>query len=393
MPDRTPGSAGQGEGPPRVLIAIAGRQHADQLAAALLEAGADATLFHTRPIRPELREVLAGHNRWRPLRAVAERFADRLLPDARAKRFAYDCYMGFDRSVAPMVLRARPEAVIGYENGALAIFRAAKKAGVPTILDAASVHHDLQQEAGIVDAGTEFRKLVDRRKDAEIALADHILTCSTLARDSYIAAGVAPERVHTVHLGFEPGIFTPVPDEARAGPLRLVFVGRFTRTKGADIFAEAIERLAESDVPFELRMAADTNVSHDDSLARLARQGEALGKLPFERLPDLYRWADALVLPSRFDSFGLVVLEALACGLPVIVSDRVGAKDFVEDGVNGWIVPAGDAAALAGKLEALARDPAPLRAMRPAALASAKGAEWAQYRRRAAETVGGILGW
>jgi hypothetical protein len=189
MSDRASGSAGQGEGPPRVLIAIAGRQHADQLTAALVEAGADATLFHTRPIRPELRAVLAGRNRFRPLRAIAEKIAERLLPDVRAKRFAYGCYMGFDRSVAPAVAPARPDAVIGYENGALAIFQAARKAGIPAILDAASVHHDLQQEAGIVDAGTDFRELVDRRKDAEIALADHILTCSTLARDSYIAAG------------------------------------------------------------------------------------------------------------------------------------------------------------------------------------------------------------
>lgn len=383
---------GGGQGP-RVLIAIAGRQHADQLAAALVEAGADATLFHTRPVRAELRAALAGRSRWRPLRALAEHIAARLLPDQRAKRFAYGMYIGFDRAVAPLVGRARPDAVIGYENGTLATFQAAKRHGIPTILDAASVHHDLQAEAGLVDAGTPFRAFVDARKDAEIALADHILTCSTLARDSYIAAGVPADRVHTVPLGFEPGMFTPGPEETRTGPLRLVFVGRYTRVKGADVLADALDLLAAKGAPFELRMAADPGVSNDGARERLEAHGQVLGKLQHDALPDLYRWADALVLPSRFDSFGLVILEALACGLPVIVSDRVGAKDFVEHGVNGLILPSGDAPALAAALEAFARDPGPLRAMRGAALASAKGAEWSHYRRRAAETVGRILGW
>jgi glycosyltransferase involved in cell wall biosynthesis len=394
MSGGTAGGAGEGGGQgPRVLIAIAGRQHADQLAAALAEAGADATLFHTRPVRAELRGRLAGRNRWRPLRAVAERVAAKILPDGLAKRFAYRMYMGFDRAVAPLVGRVRPDAVLGYENGARAIFEQAKRLGIPTILDAASVHHALQAEAGLVDAGTPFRAFVDARKDAEIALADHILTCSTLARDSYVAAGVPAARVHTVPLGFEPGMFGPGPDEARTGPLRLAFVGRYTRVKGADVLADALDTVAARGLAFELRMAADPGVSNDGARERLDAHGCSLGKLPHEELPGLYRWADALVLPSRFDSFGLVVLEALACGLPVIVSDRVGAKDFVEHGINGLILPSGDAGALADALAEHARDPGPLRAMRPAALASAKGAEWQHYRRRAAETVGHILGW
>jgi glycosyltransferase involved in cell wall biosynthesis len=310
-----------------------------------------------------------------------------------ARRFAYRMYTGFDRDRAPSVAKLRPDAVIGYEIGALRIFEQARKLGVPVILDAASVHHRLQAEAGLADEGSPLRDAMCRRKDAEIALADHIITCSTLARDSYVAAGVPDARVHRLSLGFEAGMFTPGPAEARTGPLRLAFVARYTRVKGADVLADALDALAAGGLDFELRMAADPEVSDDDCRARLAAHGEALGKLPQDRLPGLYRWADALVLPSRFDSFGLVVLEALACGLPVLVSDRVGAKDFVEDGVNGRIFPSGDANALAAMLAGYARDPSPLRAMRPAALASASGAEWPQYRRRAAETVGRILGW
>ena len=394
MSDGRAGSDGEsGRDRPRVLIAIAGRQHADQLAAALVEAGADVTIAHTRPIRPALRSLLKAHSRWRPLRALAERIAVRLLPDLAAKRFAYRMYMGFDRDAAPLVARLRPDAVIGYENGALAIFGEAKRLGIPVILDAASVHHGLQAEAGLIDEGTEFRAFVNRRKDAEIALVDHVLTCSTLARGSYVAAGVPADRVHAVPLGFERGLFSSEPAQARQGPLRLAFVGRFTRVKGADVLADALDAVAARGLAFELRAAADLAVSNDGMRDRLSAHGALLGKLPQEQLPDLSRWADALVLPSRFDSFGLVVLEALACGLPVIVSDRVGAKDFVEDGVNGRIFASEDSAALAAMLADYAREPAPLRAMRAAAIASADGAEWTHYRRRAAETVGRILGW
>ena len=80
------------------------------------------------------------------------------------------------------------------------------------------------------------------------------------------------------------------------------------------------------------------------------------GSRPWAELPAVYAAADLFVLPSRFEPWGAVVLEAMACGLPVIVSDKVGcAPDLVRPGENGWIVPAGDPDALAAALrEALA---------------------------------------
>jgi len=381
-----------GSGAPRILVATAGRQHADQLAAALVEAGADARLMHGAPIRTSLRGTLKGHASWDPRSTVANRIAARLFSDARGNHVVRAGEMAFDRSVARRLPRVRPDVVIGYENCALATFEAAKRLGIPVILDAASVHHRLQAEGGLSDAGTAFRAEVNARKDAEIALADHILTCSTLARDSYVAAGVPAERVHLVPLGFDPGIFTPEPRVAHDGPVRFVFVGRFTQVKGADLLADALDRLAAEDLHFECRIAADRNISDPGLIARLEPHAELLGKLPHAALPELYRWADALVMPSRFDSFGLVVPEALACGLPTLVSDRVGARDLVRPGANGAIFPASDPEALAALLAGHARDPAPLRAMRPAAEASVEGAEWESYRRRAAATVLGLIG-
>jgi len=103
------------------------------------------------------------------------------------------------------------------------------------------------------------------------------------------------------------------------------------------------------------------------------------------------RRADCLVLPSRNDSYGMVVAEALACGLPVLVSDMVGAGELVTTGRNGWIVPAGDAAALAERMAWCVRHVATVRGMREQCRASAAAATWPAYHRRLAELLRAIL--
>jgi glycosyltransferase involved in cell wall biosynthesis len=104
-----------------------------------------------------------------------------------------------------------------------------------------------------------------------------------------------------------------------------------------------------------------------ESLARelgLAERVRFAGTRPWRELPAMYALADLLVLPSRFETWGAVVNEALAVGLPVIVSDQVGcAPDLVRPGENGWIVPVGDVDALAAVLSDALADPVRLAAM------------------------------
>jgi glycosyltransferase involved in cell wall biosynthesis len=107
-----------------------------------------------------------------------------------------------------------------------------------------------------------------------------------------------------------------------------------------------------------------------------------LGSLPQAELARRLRAADCLVLPSRNESFGMVVPEALAAGLPAIVSDRVGAAELISEGRTGWVVPAGDAAALAARMLLCARDRAALRRMRPACREAAAALDWRAYRER-----------
>ena len=106
-------------------------------------------------------------------------------------------------------------------------------------------------------------------------------------------------------------------------------------------------------------------LSLGDDLQAVARYAEQLGILddilfrgsePQELLPDYYAAATVCAVPSRYESFGLVAVEAMACGLPVVASRAGGLKFTVEEEVSGLLVPVGDAPALAHALDRVIRD-------------------------------------
>jgi glycosyltransferase involved in cell wall biosynthesis len=107
------------------------------------------------------------------------------------------------------------------------------------------------------------------------------------------------------------------------------------------------------------------------------------GSRPWAELPAVYAAADLFVLPSTFEPWGAVVTEAMACGLPVVVSDPVGcAPDLVRPGENGWVVPAGDAEALAEVLEQAFSDADRLEAM--GAVSARRVVDWGEDACRSA---------
>jgi glycosyltransferase involved in cell wall biosynthesis len=120
--------------------------------------------------------------------------------------------------------------------------------------------------------------------------------------------------------------------ESRQAP-RLLFVGELSHRKGFDVLVQACEKLWAEGLEFSIRYAGSGPM---EGLARIhaARSGgraEVLGQTDGEALLNLYRTSDGFVLPSRWDGWGLVVHEALAAGLPVVVSDKCGARILSRD--------------------------------------------------------------
>jgi len=184
---------------------------------------------------------------------------------------------------------------------------------------------------------------------------------------------VIPPGVDTSH-------FYPIPiDEAKAyigvPPEQnlLLFVGRIEPLKGIDTLLEAMALLKEEGVlqehPVSLMViGGEPNAGSEDMAAEMARlkglceslgMGDLvtfLGKRDQDTLQYYYSAAEIVVVPSHYESFGLVALEAMACGTPVVASETGGLVFLVRDGETGFHVPAGDAKALADRLQTLIQD-------------------------------------
>ena len=167
-----------------------------------------------------------------------------------------------------------------------------------------------------------------------------------------------------------------------------MFAGAISYRKGVDVLLEAFGRV-EQLMPGAATLLLVGPRGDADARLHHVKSGlvETLPPVPQAELRHIYCRADCLVLPSRHDSFGMVVAEAMACGLPAIVSGMVGARDMIEDGANGWVLPLGDAAALAERMTWCVQNRDAVAAMRPKARAAAERQSWEAYRLRLANLL------
>lgn len=374
---------------PRVLVAHPGRQHSHQTAAALARAGCLEGYWSGVPTSgPWGREAdggLAGAActgaPWAPgMRRVLEA----ILPAASAPWGGFLADRAFDHWAATRCGRTSANLVIGYEMGCRVLFERARRSGVRTVLDAASFHHRAQDEwRRPLESPGLHRKIV-ATKERELELAEHVFVASELAAHTYRSAGIPANRLSVLPLGVDLLRFRDSMPRRTPG-LKILFVGKLTETKGFDVLLEAFESVLRTSPEAALRVAGQGHWP-----APLPARVEC-ARVAHADLPEVYSAADVLVLPSRLDGFGMVVSEALACGTPVLVSDRVGAKDLVQEGINGWIVPAANAEELAERLSWCADQLPALRAMREACRRSVEQHGWEAYAERLVAAVRRIL--
>jgi glycosyltransferase involved in cell wall biosynthesis len=224
-----------------------------------------------------------------------------------------------------------------------------------------------------------------------------VVTTSRWTRDLLLERyPLAGTRVVVAEPGTEPARLAP----GTAGGGRLLVVGAVTTAKGHDVLLAALESLA--DLAWQCRCvgSADVDPGLVDRLRRRVDHGPAAGRFALDgpltgaALDSAYREADLLVLPSRSESFGMVVTEALARGLPVVATCVGGVPEALggADDSPGVLVPPADAAALAGALRRWLTDAAWRRRLRAAAAVQRRALPgWDRTSARVADVLAGLL--
>ncbi len=191
---------------------------------------------------------------------------------------------------------------------------------------------------------------------------DTVFVNSEHYRKCWVDRGFAPEKLKILPRGLDTDLFTPVRRDltfwsgsgTNGSDVRLLYVGRISREKDLDVLATAYKKIRDSGQPVKLYLVGDGPYS--EALAAALPDAIFLGYLTGEKLANAYASADVFVFPSTTDTFGNVVLEAQASGLPVIVSDLGGPKELVEDGRTGFVTKAHDADDFARAIERMSSD-------------------------------------
>jgi D-inositol-3-phosphate glycosyltransferase len=363
-----------------------------ELSAALARTGVEcdvytrawsATLPATVPVEPGLRvhHVPAGplaHLPKEALPGVVEEFTDGVL--ARMKAGSAGWEGGPDAIHANYWLSGMAGHVLKHELG----------------LPLVSTFHTLDRvraEASPEDVGAAEPA---RRAEAEarvIGCSDAVLaSCSVEAAQISELYGGEPSRIEIVAPGVDHAFFSPGhrPQARRAlglpedGPV-LLFVGRLQPLKGASVAVEALARLETRRDAVLVVIGGPSGLLGQEELSRLHALVAELGlghRVRFvppqrhEMLSTYYRAADVCLVPSRSESFGLVALEAAACGTPVVASAVGGLRTLVDHGRTGFLVDGRDPASFARHVADLLVDPGLAVEMAVNAAARARGYTW-----------------
>lgn len=182
-------------------------------------------------------------------------------------------------------------------------------------------------------------------------------------RKCWIDRGIAREKLHILPRGLDTLLFHPSKRSTdfwrsrglRDGETGMLFVGRVSKEKNLDVLVAATRKLAESQVPARPLIVGDGPYMAE--MKRLLPDAIFTGYLQGEDLAVAYASADIFVFPSTTDTFGNVVLEAQASGIPAIVSDVGGPRDLVQHGKDGFVTKSLDSTELAGAIKRLVEDP------------------------------------
>ena len=297
----------------------------------------------------------------------------------------------FQKKLARYIIRNDVGVVISYDTNSSVLFDVLRKKApsVIRIIDDAAPNRNylceifkkLSEESGEFKKTYEsFRYLSDskyaERFGEESRKADLHIVPSSFSMQSLAYNGIERDRVILAPYGVNQTFFKPL-EKDYSSSLKILYVGEIDQRKGVAQILQAAKRLHKEKIEFKL--VGPIRENYSNLFIPYRPYVQFLGRKDFEELYELYGRSHIFVFPSMADSFGLVLLEALASGLPVIASRNCAGPDVVTEGYNGFLIDAGNTEQLVEKILWFYHHMDQLPQMQKNALDSVRGRSWSAY--------------
>lgn len=307
-------------------------------------------------------------------------------------------YRSLDRRVARRLAKPGFSGAYAYEDGAQETFRAARQHGLPCFYDLPIGYWRAARDLLLEEAerrpewastliGNDDSPAKTERKDEELATADVVYVASTYTLKTLSRAPAFSARVEVIPYGAphrDPNAIPARPPRDPSRPLRVIFVGSLGQRKGLSYLFDACRTLGTG---VELTVIGTLPLAPCAILEQELKKVRWIPSCPHRQVLEEMSSHDVFVFPSLFEGFGLVLLEAMAMGLPIITTEHTAGPDLIENGREGYIVPIRSSEAIAEKLEILRRDREQAEVMGQRAALRAAGFTWDDYGRRLAASV------
>lgn len=345
----------------QVTLSVGGKFHAFDLARELERRCHLQTLITSYPKYLPVRYGIRGeHIRSFPAKEVLQRSWALLPAWVRGSVNPYPfLHEVFDRAASGYIEPC--DIFVGFSSFALHSMRRAHSLGAKTIIERGGSHIEYQRDilrdecaAHDVFFSTNIpHSKIIAKELSEYKEADYISVPSLFARQSFISASIPREKLIHIPYGVNLSLFNP--RRKRDDIFRVIFAGGLILRKGVHYLLQAF---AELHLPnAELHVIGPASEPMKPFLKKYEGHYRRSDYFSMGTLADVYSQGSVFVLPSIEDGFGLVIAQAMACGIPVIATDHTGAPDIVREGIDGFIIPIRDVEALKEKILYLYENP------------------------------------
>jgi len=275
--------------------------------------------------------------------------------DARVSlsRYMHD---SFSRSLAKR-LPGDADVFIGLSAYSLEALQKAKHLGLTAIVDHGSLHEKEERESllaecekyGFREYGNWSQKWLLEKQDEEYGISDKVIVLSELAKKSMVKHGVDESKIFVNRCGVDLSCFRP--GKKKDDIFRITQCSGLIPRKGAHYLIQAFSELNLPNSELLFVGSPPTDPALQKILSKYSKKNiKFVGHVPQSQLPAYYQKSSVFILPSLADGFGMVVPQAMACGLPSIVTEKVGAAELIKEGHSGFIIPAQSIDALKEKI-------------------------------------------